>query len=336
MKKLILFQLLFLVAVVSACQSSKDENTYTIDGSLINYDSGDAYLVKLDLHTNNVVYVDTAEIVAGNFYFKGKLEMPYLHGIYFDNPNHKLDFFLENSAIKLEADYNKLPNVVVSGSREDSLFRPWYENQMFEKEADLEIMTQHPDYFLAAFIAFYHYQVFDTSPDSMKMVLETFRDPVTTSEYYSRLTDLYEKSKKTSIGQIAPSFTIPNIEGNPISLSDFNGKYILLDFWASWCKPCRAANPQLVELYNRYSKHNFTIVGISVDESRDSWLKAIEQDALPWPQLSDVDGWNTETPIEYGVRAVPQNFLLNPKGRIIAKNLEVAALESMLRTTLIH
>ena len=105
---------------------------------------------------------------------------------------------------------------------------------------------------------------------------------------------------------------------------------MLLDFWASWCKTCRAANPKLVEMYNTYHEQKFTIVGISVDESRTLWEKAIIKDELPWTQVSDVIGWNAKTALEYGVRAVPQNFLINPDG----KNLELDALDIMLHSIL--
>ncbi len=321
---------LFLVA----CQTETGREGYVVIGNISNFDEGTAYLVKLDLNTNKVVYVDTAIVTEGNFKFTGKLTSPYLHGIYFSDKNHKIDFFLENSSISIETDFNHLPVALVSGSREDSLFRPWYENHQFEKEADLKIMNENSDYFLAPFIAFYHYQIFDAPSDSIKLVIDKFGPPITESEYYARLVALYEKFKNTSVGSSAPDFVIPDVEGNDVSLSDFRGQYVLLDFWASWCKPCRAANPKLIEIYNAHNENNFTIVGISVDESRKLWEKAILKDELPWTQLSEVIGWNADTPVEYGVRAVPQNFLIDPEGKIIAKNLEPDVLEPLLRTIL--
>lgn len=298
-----------------SCETEPGETGYIVNGNISNFESGTAYLVKLDLNTNKVVYVDTAIVIKGNFKFTGKLTSPYLHEIYFNDNNHKIDFFLENSSISIDTDFNHLPVAIVSGSREDSLFRPWYENHQFEKKADLKIMNENADYFLAPFIAFYHYQIFDTPSDSIKMVIDLFETPIIESEYYFRLVELYEKTQKTSMGSKAPEFTIPDIDGEPISLSDFRGHYVLLDFWASWCKTCRAANPKLVEMYNTYHEQKFTIVGISVDESRTLWEKAIIKDELPWTQVSDVIGWNAKTALEYGVRAVPQNFLINPDGK---------------------
>lgn len=135
-----------------------------------------------------------------------------------------------------------------------------------------------------------------------------------------KMTAKYEKAKQTSVGK-AFDFTQEDAAGEPFQLSSLRGKYVLVDFWASWCAPCRAENPNLLNAYQQLKDKDFEIVGVSLDESKASWLKAVEKDGLPWIQVSDLKGWKNEVAIKYGITAVPQNILIDPVGTIIAKNL---------------
>lgn len=144
------------------------------------------------------------------------------------------------------------------------------------------------------------------------------------------------KVKKTQEGAEAPDFTQLDVNGKPVKLSDFRGKYVLLDFWASWCGPCRRENPNVVKAYQAYKDKGFTVLGVSLDKNgdREKWLAAIEKDGLPWTQVSDLKAWENEAAKLYEVNAIPMNFLIDPNGKIIAKYLRGAALEETLEKVL--
>lgn len=119
------------------------------------------------------------------------------------------------------------------------------------------------------------------------------------------------------------NFTQNDTLGNAVSLASFKGKYVLLDFWASWCGPCRAENPNVVKAYNKYKDKGFTILSVSLDQpgKHQAWMDAIHKDGLTWTHVSDLKFWDNEVAKQYGIRAIPQNFLIDPEGKIIAKDL---------------
>ena len=136
------------------------------------------------------------------------------------------------------------------------------------------------------------------------------------------------------IGQQAPDFTLPDVDGKPVSLSSFRGKYVLVDFWASWCGPCRQENPNIVATYNQFKDKNFTILGVSLDQDKKAWLKAINDDGLVWKQISDLKFWNSEAASLYQVQAIPFNVLIDPNGKVIGKELIGADLRNKLTEVL--
>jgi peroxiredoxin len=139
------------------------------------------------------------------------------------------------------------------------------------------------------------------------------------------------KQEKISIGQEAPDIAYPNPEGKVEKLSDLRGKYVLLDFWASWCAPCRGENPNLVANYKKYHDKGFEIFQVSLDQSKNSWIKAIKADQLNWHHVSDLKYWSSAPAKLYGVRGIPANFLIDKDGKIIAKNLRGPALGMKLK-----
>ena len=148
-----------------------------------------------------------------------------------------------------------------------------------------------------------------------------------------------DATKKTAVGVMAMDFTQNDPNGKAVKLSDFKGKYVLIDFWASWCGPCRNENPNVVEAFAKFKDKNFTILGVSLDggntrTTKDQWLKAVEDDKLAWTQVSDMQGWNNEVSTAWGIRSIPANFLLDPNGKIIAKDLRGGALHKKLAEVL--
>lgn len=148
------------------------------------------------------------------------------------------------------------------------------------------------------------------------------------------LGDKISKLKRVMIGAMAPEFSQADTAQIQVKLSDFKGKYVLIDFWASWCGPCRRENPNVVKAFNQFKSKNFTILGVSLDRNREAWLKAIAADHLTWTHVSDIQYWNNEVAQLYSVQSIPANFLIDPNGRIIGKNLRGEELENKLTEVL--
>jgi peroxiredoxin len=157
-----------------------------------------------------------------------------------------------------------------------------------------------------------------------------FEEALPNSPYTASLVSKVNNMSVTAIGSVAPEIQLPSPDGDNIALSSLRGKYVLIDFWAAWCRPCRVENPAVVRAYNRFADKGFEVYGVSLDRKRADWLKAIEADGLPWMHVSDLKYWQSEAAASYKVSAIPATFLLDPEGRIIAKNLRGESLTAKL------
>lgn len=135
---------------------------------------------------------------------------------------------------------------------------------------------------------------------------------------------------QVKVGQAAPEISLPNTAGTTTNLSSYKGKVVLIDFWASWCAPCRRSNPGVVKLYNKYKGKGFEVFGVSIDSKKNAWLKAIQQDGINYTQVNDNGGWDAATALKYGVDAIPATFLLNKEGVVVALNVEGQELEKKI------
>lgn len=139
---------------------------------------------------------------------------------------------------------------------------------------------------------------------------------------------------QVKVDQVAPEISLPDVNDSPISLSSFKGKVVLIDFWASWCGPCRASIPSVIKLYDKYKAKGFEVFGVSIDSKKKDWIKAIAQDKITYPQVNDKAGWYSKTAEKYGVNAIPNTFLLDKTGKIVAIDLEGEQLENKVKALL--
>ncbi len=183
-----------------------------------------------------------------------------------------------------------------------------------------EYVAGHPDSWFAL-NSLFGTVVDNHNPELGQKVLDGFTERVRSTKLGRERQERVDAWRATSVGSVAPDFSQTDPEGNEVKLSDLRGKWVLIDFWASWCAPCRGENPNVVAVYNEFKDLGFTILGVSLDSNKDAWLKAIEDDQLHWTQVSDLQGWGNAVAEVYAIRNIPANFLLDPQGVIIAKNL---------------
>jgi len=236
-------------------------------------------------------------------------------------PSHVLDSLFKRA---LDTDNKTLKDSVEKAVREMN-----HQQKIFIKQ----FAREHPSSCVAAYEI---HQAFGANSDAKEIdSLYSRLDTTVRASYYGCLVkEILDKARLTDIGQPAPDFTQPDTAGRAITLSSFKGKYILVDFWASWCGPCRRENPAVVKAWRRFHPKGFDILGVSLDNNREKWLDAIKKDQLPWTHVADLQGWQNSVARLYGVRGIPMNYLLDKNGRIIARNLRGQALEQELTALL--
>lgn len=359
MIRIITFSVCLLFTVFSFAQKK-----YQVKGNL----SETATLVKIFL--NNGKQKDSALLVNGKFSFKGKLDKPFKTTIYTEEINSKekypkreyLEFYLDEGVTTIKG-FKSIKTAVVNGGILQNEYRElqdslqWIYN-MYDNLSALIKSSEADDTTKTRLRSMYKvlYPKFNTiqtrfiknhpaslvswdivankgiiiEPDEMEPLFSLLAKEVQESEKGKALNERIGKAKLFKIGNPAIDFVSYSPDGKEVSLSSFKGKYVLIDFWASWCGPCRAENPNMVKTFNSLKDKNFEIFGVSLDENRESWLKAVHEDKLPWTQVSDLKGFETVAKT-YDIRAIPQNYLLDPDGKIVAKNIRGENMEAMVK-----
>ena len=273
----------------------------------------------------------------GRFDFskRSDLRLPEIYGLSYlsstANPFDSFIIFLDEGNIEVELDStSQFRNTVVNGSKEHALFK-----ELISKHEDITSLIQKYPGSIAALYILYRYHSFRISPVELRKAL-SFLDPrFKDTEYVKVLTELASTLEKIGIGEKAPEFVAYDEKGNEIKSSSLIGNgFVLLDFWASWCAPCRAENPNLVKAYSKYKDKGLNIVSISLDNNAERWKTAYTKDRLEWLQLIDKKAWAGDGVVKFGIRLIPSNFLIAPDGKIIAHNLKGENLELFLEELL--
>lgn len=296
-----------------------------LNGTVAHAETGKVYLQKFS--NKMFTTVDSVQINDGKFSFNTAVELPELYGLTFDKNKTPLYVFLDNKAITVNLDSAKYyRSSTVTGSTAQDLF-----NQ-YRKTKDVKIddfIKANPSSIVSAYVLYREWS-YRLTPQEIEQNIAGLDRGLDKTPYVQVLKGLVPVLKSVQPGNRALDFELPDSKGKNVKLSDHFGKYLLVDFWASWCPPCRAENPNVVKLFQKYKSKGFDVFGVSLDKSKENWLKAIKDDHLDWTQVSDLQFWNSAGAKIYGVRAIPANVLIDPNGVIVARNLYGADLEKKL------
>ena len=341
--------------------------SFTIEGSIENADST---YVLLDFREDGEwINIDSSAIVDGKFSLSGTVanpEMAYLKFIRGDETEY-ITVFLENSAMTFSGDLADESSIEISGSASHDLHEQFSEKYdeyyeaydslytLIEETEDgdlkdslnklMEQVDDDSDAYLKEFVlansashvALYltlRHMTYSTEYVDLEPVVAALSEQIGDSKYLDALNETLAKLKELAVGKVAPDFEQEDVNGNPIELASLRGKYVLVDFWASWCGPCRRENPNVVAMYNEFSDSGFEIIGVSLDKDKDKWVAAIQDDGLTWQHVSDLKGWKNEVADTYNVRTIPNTYLLDKEGKIVAKNIRGDELKNKIRELL--
>jgi thiol-disulfide isomerase/thioredoxin len=356
--------LLIIIIAFTGLFSCAKPVGFVVKGQIKGKDSGSIKLMKFS--DGKWVTEDSTAIDKGKFVLKGKVELPELRLITVGAQTVVAQFFAENGTLTLSADNDSLANTEVKGSEANDEFsivkkelkslsketqvlqkkfntarQSGNDDEMKKAQIDYEAMMgnqkvyiknfirEHPKSTVSPLIALMQLSQEMSSTD-IDALIASLDPSISASLYVTELKKLAEKMHVTNIGSVAADFTLNTPEGTPLALSSLRGKIILLDFWASWCGPCRKENPNVVKAYQRFKDKGFDILSVSLDREKGAWLKAIADDNLTWHHVSDLKFWQCEAAVKYGVQSIPFALLLDKEGRIVAKNLRGDELETKL------
>jgi peroxiredoxin len=353
---------IFLAFFVISAQAQKDQSAgFRIEGHIQGL--AEKSLVTLSDANKPADTLARAIVKGGVFILTGHVSEPSLEILNFTTFNKKSTVFIGNENIRLEGNIENLSAIQVSGSPSETdfkffeqTFNPYFArlNQLSQLANAPETATKRDsigeayqavvmaiqlkvDSFIqlkrSSFVSPFLLVVVNQLSDDVFLLERRYLSlspNVQQSLYGTYINDQINSGKIGAVGSDATDFSQPDTSGKLVSLSSFKGKYVLIDFWASWCKPCRMENPNVVAAFERFKGKNFTILGVSLDRSRDAWVKAIQDDKLYWSQVSDLKFWNNSVAQQYKIQQIPQNLLIDPGGKIVGKNLRGADLDSRL------
>ncbi len=356
--------LLFLFVIMFCNASWAQDSSFSINGRLEKIKKG---IIVLNIYEGDKTVKDSAIISNGSFSFKGSVSEPYFATL--TMPVRRNDFFtfyIAPGSMDILGRSDSLKLLAVKGSNindDDRLLKErmkyianWEEinSKIYEKaykEKDKAIMDsldnvdiavlnekrkvvtafvkENPASMRGAMAITENYGYYAEATD-VEPVYAMLSRQLKDSEKGKQIKALIDLYSSVAVGEMAPEISQITPEGNSLSLTSLRGKYVLVDFWASWCGPCRRENPKLVKAFENYTGKGFTVFGVSYDTKKENWIKAIKADNLHWNQVSDLQGWKNSSSDQYGIKAIPSNILLDKDGRIVAKNLFGKKLEEKL------
>lgn len=369
MKKI--FAVLLTATLLFACQNNKE--TYVLEGEAIGYaDSTKIIVQTYSFKDGYALNKDTLYIKDGKFSRTYPVsKKPLMNMLRVDNERANIIYFPEDVDLKVTIDKSNIRKTFVIGGKQNASYNEYkkkelefldeaeaiktdYQEAVKNNDSKHIALLQSKELNLKGNAADYRKEFIKTQPKSIftTMVLSGMvnNNEISSTDAYKYLDDLdadlaqmdhvkkmkadLEVRRKSDIGAKAPEFSGPTPEGDTLALSDALGKYTIIDFWASWCKPCRDENPNVVEVYKKYHEKGLNIIGVSLDRpnQKDQWLKAIEDDGLDWYHVSNLQFWNEPMIKDYNIRAIPATFLLDENGVIIDKNLRGEALRVKMAT----